>query len=133
MGTALPGSAQGSETAQGIGNDGNGGGCRGGGDEKRAVESTSGNIYVGVCVDSACTLGICAERNAIFNMLTNGEDAIRRVVAVNRDGKVLAPCGACRELMAQLMPDRYREIEVMMDYETGEVVTLGALMPRWWI
>lgn len=66
-------------------------------------------------------------------MLTNGEDAIRRVVAVNRDGKVLAPCGACRELMAQLMPDRYREIEVMMDYETGEVVTLGALMPRWWI
>lgn len=34
-----------------------------------AVESTSGNIYVGVCVDSACTLGICAERNAIFNML----------------------------------------------------------------
>lgn len=98
-----------------------------------AVESTSGNIYVGVCVDSACTLGICAERNAIFNMLTNGEDAIRRVVAVNRDGKVLAPCGACRELMAQLMPDRYREIEVMMDYETGEVVTLGALMPRWWI
>lgn len=98
-----------------------------------AVESTSGNIYVGVCVDSACTLGICAERNAIFNMLTNGEDAIRRVVAVNRDGKVLAPCGACRELMAQLMPDRYREIEVMMDYETGEVVTLSALMPRWWI
>ncbi len=98
-----------------------------------AVESTSGNIYVGVCVDSACTLGICAERNAIFNMLTNGEDAIRRVVAVNRDGKVLAPCGACRELMAQLMPDRYREIEVMMDYETGEVVTLGALTPRWWI
>ena len=98
-----------------------------------AVESTSGNIYVGVCVDSACTLGICAERNAIFNLLTNGEDAIRRVVAVNRDGKVLAPCGACRELMAQLMPDRYREIEVMMDYETGEVVTLGALTPRWWI
>ena len=98
-----------------------------------AIETASGNIYTGVCVDVACTLGICAERNAIFNMLTNGEDAIRRVVAVNRDGKVLAPCGACRELMAQLMPDRYREIEVMMDYETGEVVTLGALTPRWWI
>ena len=48
-----------------------------------AVESVSGNIYVGVCVDGGCTLGICAERNAIFNMLTNGEDAIRRVVAVN--------------------------------------------------
>lgn len=98
-----------------------------------AVESTSGKIYVGVCVDGACTLGICAERNAIFNMLTNGEDAIKRVVAVNWDGKVLAPCGACRELMTQLMPDNYREIEVMMDYEKGEVVTLGELTPRWWI
>ena len=52
-----------------------------------AVESISGKIYVGVCVDGGCTLGICAERNAIFNMLTNGEDAIKRVVAVNWDGE----------------------------------------------
>lgn len=48
-----------------------------------AVESVSGKIYVGVYVDGECTLGICAERNAIFNMLTNGEDAVKRVVAVN--------------------------------------------------
>ncbi len=96
-----------------------------------AIEAISGKIYVGVCVDGACTLGICAERNAMFNMLTNGEDAMKRVVAVNWDGKVLAPCGACRELMAQLMPEHYREIEVMLDYEAGEIVTLGALTPRW--
>lgn len=48
-----------------------------------AVELISGNIYVGVCVDGGYTLGICAERNAIFNKLTNGEDTIKRVVAVN--------------------------------------------------
>lgn len=82
-----------------------------------AIESASGRIYVGVCVDGACTLGICAERNAVFNMLTNGEDAIRRVVAVNWDGKVMPPCGACRELMAQLMPEGYKNVEVMLDYE----------------
>ena len=64
-------------------------------------------------------------------MLTNGEDAIRRVVAV--DGKVLAPGGACRELMTQLMPKDYRGIEVMLDYDTGRVVTLGELTPEWWI
>ena len=97
-----------------------------------AVESVSGNIYVGVCVDGGCTLGICAERNAIFNMLTNGEDAIRRVVAVNWDGKVLAPCGACRELMTQLMPETYRGVEVMLDYAAGRVATLGELTPDWW-
>ncbi len=98
-----------------------------------AVESVSGKIYVGVCIDGACTLGICAERNAIFNMITNGEDSIKRVIAVNWDGKVLAPCGACRELMTQLMPKEYRNIEVMLDYEGNRVVTLGELTPEWWI
>ena len=75
-----------------------------------AVESLSGKIYVGVCVDTACTLGVCAERNAIFNMITNGEDAIKRVIAIDRNGKAIPPCGACREFMTQLMPEDYRKI-----------------------
>ena len=98
-----------------------------------AIESASGRIYTGVCVDGACTLGICAERNAIFHMLTNGEQEIRRVVAVNWDGKVMPPCGACRELMTQLMPDRYKGIEIMLDHENNKIVTLGDLTPHWWI
>ena len=98
-----------------------------------AIEAGSGKLYTGVCVDCACTLGICAERNAVFNMLTNGEDAIKRVVAVNWDGKVMPLCGACRELMAQLMPEGYKNVEVMLDYEKNEIVTLEALTPHWWI
>ena len=98
-----------------------------------AVESASGKIYVGVCVDTACTLGICAERNAIFNMITNGESAVRRVIAVNGEGKAIPPCGACREMMTQLMPDNYRDVQVMLDYETCRVVSLGELTPDWWI
>ena len=98
-----------------------------------AIESVSGKIYTGICVDAACTLGICAERNAIFHMLTCGESKIRRVIAVNWDGKAMPPCGACRELMVQLMPEGYRHVEVMLDYEAGTVVTLGALTPEWWV
>ena len=98
-----------------------------------AIESASGKIYVGVCVDTACTLGVCAERNALFNMITNGEDASRRVIAVSRDGSAVPPCGACREFMAQLMPDGYRDIEIMMDCAQNRVVTLGELTPQWWI
>ena len=98
-----------------------------------AIESVSGKIYVGVCIDSACPLGICAERNAIFNMITNGENAIKRVIAVNWDGKAMPPCGACRELMTQLMPKDYRDVQVMLDYENNRVVTLGELTPEWWI
>ena len=98
-----------------------------------AVESASGKIYVGVCIDTSCTLGVCAERNAIFNMITNGENAIRRVIAINSEGKAMPPCGACRELMTQLMPEEYQSIEIMLDNENNKIVTLGELTPEWWI
>ena len=98
-----------------------------------AVEAESGRIYTGVCVDSACTLGVCAERNAIFNMITNGESRIKRVIAIGGDGKAMPPCGACRELMAQLMPKDYQGIEIMLNTEKNEMTTLGALTPSWWI
>jgi len=98
-----------------------------------AIESASGKIYTGVCVDTSCTLGICAERNAIFHMLTFGEGEILRVLAVMPDGKTGAPCGACRELMAQLMPETYKNIEIMIDYEAGRIMTLGELTPEWWL
>ena len=98
-----------------------------------AIQSESGRIYTGVCVDTASTLGICAERNAIFQMLTNGEHRITRVLAVMPNGKTGAPCGACRELMVQLDPQRYRDIQIMLDYEREKITTLGELTPEWWI
>lgn len=103
------------------------------GEVSAAILSASGKIYTGVCVDTCSTLGICAERNAIFNMLTNGENEIRRVLAVMPNGKTGAPCGACRELMVQLMPDNYKNVEIMLDYEQGKIITLGELTPEWWI
>ena len=66
-------------------------------------------------------------------MITNGENGICRVIAINSKGKAIPPCGACRELMSQLMPENYKTVEVMMDYEKGRVVTLGDLTPEWWI
>lgn len=98
-----------------------------------AIEAGSGRIYTGVCVDAACTLGVCAERNAIFHMITCGESVLRRVIAINWDGKALPPCGACRELMSQMTPEHYRSIEIMLDYDAPRVVTLGELTPEWWI
>ena len=98
-----------------------------------AILSSSGKIYTGVCIDTCSTLGICAERNAIFNMITNGEQQIKKVLAIMPNGKTGAPCGACRELMVQLMPDNYRDIEILLDFEAEKVITLGELTPEWWI
>lgn len=98
-----------------------------------AVLSKSGKIYTGVCIDTCSTLGICAERNAIFQMITAGEHEIARVLAIMPNGRTGAPCGACRELMVQLMPDSYQNVEIMLDYQIGKTVSLGALTPEWWI
>lgn len=98
-----------------------------------AILSSTDKIYTGVCIDTCSTLGICAERNAIFNMITNGEQEIKKVLAIMPDGKTGAPCGACREFMVQLMPEGYKKIEIMLDYETERIITLGELTPEWWI
>ncbi|WP_331654747.1 hypothetical protein [Anaerosporobacter sp.] len=34
------------------------------------------NVCTGVCIDTASTFGMCGERNAIANMITNGESQI---------------------------------------------------------
>ena len=104
------------------------------GEVSAAVLSKSGRIYTGVCIDTCSTLGICAERNAIFNMITNGEQEIDKVICIMPDGKIGgAPCGACRELMVQLMPKTYGEIEIMMDFDSGRIMKMRDLCPEWWI
>lgn len=96
-----------------------------------AILTKNGNIYVGVCIDTSCTLGMCAERNAIANMITNGESKIDKVVAIMEDGSVGTPCGVCREYMMQLDKDS-GDIEILMDYETRKTVSLKELIPDWW-
>ena len=96
-----------------------------------ALLTKAGNIYVGVCIDTASTLGMCAERNAIANMLTNGESRIDKLLAVMPNGTIGAPCGACREYMMQLDKDS-GDIEILMDYSSRKAVTLKELIPAWW-
>ena len=96
-----------------------------------AILTDKGNVYVGVCIDTCCSLGMCAERNAIANMITNGESRIVKLVCVMGDGRVGSPCGACREMMMQL-DCHSPEIEILTDLETLSTVTLGDLVPDWW-
>jgi cytidine deaminase len=67
---------------------------------------TSGDLYLGVDIDTGSGTGFCAEHAAIAAMVTAGEYQIAKIVAVWRDehGRVyvLPPCGRCREFMRQL-------------------------------
>ena len=96
-----------------------------------ALMTKSGNIYTGVCIATASTLGICAERNAIHTMITNGESQIDRIVCIDSKGNAGAPCGACRELIMQLEKDS-KDIKFLMNANTYECVTMKELVPNWW-
>lgn len=91
-----------------------------------AVLTKNGNIYTGVNIDTDCSLGMCAERNAISTMITAGEFEIVRIAAVNKKGQVLPPCGACREFMMQLK--NASNIAVLVD-NNGSIAKLKDLMP----
>lgn len=96
-----------------------------------ALLTQKGNVYVGVCLDTACSLGMCAERNAIASMITQGESRIVRLLALMPDGRPGLPCGSCQELLMQL-DQNSGEIEILLDLESGESVRLKELMPDWW-
>ena len=96
-----------------------------------AILTKNGNVYTGVCIDTASTLGMCAERNAIANMITNGESQIDKLVCVVRSGEVGSACGACREYWMQLDKDS-KDIVILRDRNTYETITLGELIPDWW-
>lgn len=96
-----------------------------------AILTDQGNIYTGICIDTACGMGMCAERNAIANMLTNGESRILKVVAVMPDGSSGTPCGVCREFMMQLGKES-AEIEVLLSLEPLKTIRLGEQLPDWW-
>ena len=79
-----------------------------------ALMTEDDRVYVGVCIDTACSLGMCAERNAIANMITNGGTRVKKIAAVAADGKMVMPCGACRELLRQL-GEGAEDMEILTD------------------
>lgn len=99
------------------------------GDVGAAVLTKDGSIYTGICIDTACSLGFCAERNALSTMFTHGEYEITHVCAVHLDGRVMPPCGACREFMMQMGPSA-KDIEVLLNRD-GTSAKLGELMPHY--
>jgi cytidine deaminase len=94
-----------------------------------ALEAADGDVFVGVCVDTASSLGFCAEHAATAAMLTAGQSHVMRMVAVNRDGAVLAPCGRCREFISQLDAAN-TDTQVLVDADT--TIALRDLLPFRW-
>lgn len=95
-----------------------------------ALIAESGRIFTGVCIDTACSLGMCAERSAIAQMISAGESRIRKLVVVMEDGSLTLPCGACQEMMMQL--DGEGSAELLTDLDERSSIAIESLVGKWW-
>lgn len=94
-----------------------------------ALLTENGNIHLGVCIDTACSMGFCAEHAAAASMITAKENRVLKMIAVGWDGRIMPPCGRCREFISQLH-DENLNAEVMVAKDV--IVTLESLLPHDW-
>jgi cytidine deaminase len=67
-----------------------------------ALEATDGTVFLGCNVENASFgLTICAERAAVFAAISAGVKRFRRAVVVSDVDPPAAPCGACRQVLAE--------------------------------
>jgi cytidine deaminase len=92
-----------------------------------ALLTDSGKIYEGANVENAVyNLGVCAERNAVFTAVAQGEREIVAVAVVSDRGGT--PCGACRQVISEFGGDPL----VIIADRAGTIVSerpLSSLLP----
>ena len=95
-----------------------------------AVRAASGKCYVGANVENASYgLALCAERSAVAAAISAGEKRLTAVAVVTSTAPPAAPCGMCRQVLAEFAGD---DLPIALVNDAGERTdtTLGALLPH---
>jgi cytidine deaminase len=92
-----------------------------------AVLGVDGRVFLGCNVEnSSFGLTVCAERNAVAAALVGGTRPAAVAVVVN--GKAVAPCGACRQVLAEFDPAMPVVLASATDADQ-RITSLDALLP----
>ena len=92
-----------------------------------ALRGKSGRVYTGCNVENAVySLTICAERNALFKAVSEGEREFVALAVVTANGG--SPCGSCRQVLAEFGPDL--PVLIGVPGKLVAVQTIAELLPR---
>lgn len=92
-----------------------------------ALEASDGRVFSGANVESASFgVTICAERVALGAAVTQGARKFQRIVVVTDSEPPAAPCGACRQALAEFGLDLAVE---SVGPRSSRRWTLGDLLP----
>jgi cytidine deaminase len=92
-----------------------------------ALRTRAGKTFAAVHLEAYVgRIAVCAEAIAIGMAAAEGDTEIETIVAVNRRGEVVAPCGMCRELISDYSP----EARVIIPCEGEMVVPIATLLPN---
>jgi cytidine deaminase len=92
------------------------------------MRTRSGRVFQAVHLEAFVgRVAVCAEAVAIGMGAADGDTDIETIVAVNRAGEVIAPCGMCRELISDYSP----LAKVIVPGEAGpQIVAVAELLPN---
>ena len=90
-----------------------------------ALTTSSGRTYLGVNIEieASAPCSICAEYAAIGTMVTEGETQVETIVAVNKKGQIIPPCGKCRQFIAEF-GNPYVIVDVEGEYKRSRLADL---------
>ena len=99
-----------------------------------ALLTKGGKIYTGANIENASyTPTVCAERNAIFTAVHNGEREFEAIAIVGGHAGdikgITAPCGVCRQVMSEFCSSEFKVILVTSNDGDYKETTLGELLP----
>jgi cytidine deaminase len=95
-----------------------------------AIRTASGRVFVGANVENASYgLALCAERSAIAAAIAAGEKRVTAVAVITASSPPAAPCGMCRQVLAEFADDGL-PVTLVNDVGERSDTTLGALLPH---
>jgi cytidine deaminase len=90
-----------------------------------ALRTKSGKVFCAVHLEAYVgRVAVCAEAIAIGMAAAAGDTELEAIVAVDRQGRIVPPCGMCRELISDYAPD------CQVITTDTQSITIGELLPR---